>query len=304
MNGMMLLNVASETGVFEQYNDRVNLMEKVVFFGVPAMFLMLLAFVCYCKVEERRKTEHEQNGQEGEEGMNEPRIKNVFSENEDMHKNAIMNWRTHKYDDVHNMKVIGDGFRKSTVLMLQHVLVDNHDKKGDVLIFPIMFSANHVIEVYLKVIVSLQQRLLEIQAPPKLSHDIKQLLEECIANEKNIKGSIGEKKIKEKLNLTLVYIKELYSKIERIEVKGKGKVKVLHDMTFSRYANTSERKDPAPHFYIEMIENATIDVENLETMYLTIFNDLEDLINQYSWMEDEDNESRIIQHEALRDLMN
>lgn len=300
MNGMMLLNVASETGVFEQYNDRVNLMEKVVFFGVPAMFLLLLAFVCYIKVEERRKIEKEK---EGEDEMIKHEIKNVFSENEDMQKNAIMNWRTHKYDDVHNMKVIGDGFRKSTLLMLQQVLIDNHDKKGDVLIFPIMFSANHVIEVYLKAIVSLQQRLLEIQAPPKLSHDIKQLLEECIANEKNIKDSIGGKKIKEKLNLTLVYITELYSKIERIEVKNKGKVKIVHDMTFSRYANTSERKDPAPHFYIEMIENATIDVENLETMYLTIFNDLEDLINHYSWMDDDENASRLIQNEAMIDLM-
>lgn len=236
--------------------------------------------------------------------MDQRETESIFSENSNIQKNAIMNWRTDKNDDVHNMKVIGDGYKKSTLLLLRQVLIDNHDKKGDVLIFPIMFSANHVIEVYLKVIVSLQKKLLEIQAPPKLSHDIEQLLKECIANEKVLKDSIGEKEIKVKLNFTIVYIKELYSKIERIEVKNNGTVKHLHDMTFSRYANTSEKKNPPPHFYVEMIENATIDLENLEVIYLMIFNDLEDLINHYSWMDDDNNESRLIQHEALIDLMN
>jgi len=37
---------------------------------------------------------------------------------------------------------------------------------------------------------------------------------------------------------------------------------------------------------------------------MTIFNDLEDLINLYSSMDDSNNESRLIQHEALMDLMN
>jgi len=300
MNQMKLVALASEPVSFEQYTASVNFFEKVVYYGVPAMILFLIAFICYIKVEERRKLENEK---EGEDEMKKYEIKNIFSENEDMQKNAIMNWRTHKYDDIHNMKVIGDGFRKSTLLMLQQVLTDNYDKKGDVLIFPIMFSANHVIEVYLKVIVSLQQRLMEIEAPPKLSHDIKQLLEECVANEKVLKDSLGEKGIMEKLNLTLVYITELYSKIERIEVKSNGTVKHLHDMTFSRYANTSERKNPAPHFYVEMIENATIDVKNLEVIYQTVFGDLEDLINHYSCMDDDENASRLIQHEAMIDLM-
>ncbi|MDR4925950.1 hypothetical protein [Peribacillus simplex] len=85
-------------------------------------------------------------------------MKNVFSYNADIEKNAYLNWRTNRNDHIHNMIVLADGFMSAATLLAKQVLldnvdkIDNVDKKTDSLIFPILFNANHGIEVYLKAI--------------------------------------------------------------------------------------------------------------------------------------------------------
>ncbi|MGE1164457.1 hypothetical protein ACQJ0Y_14410 [Peribacillus simplex] len=79
-------------------------------------------------------------------------MNNVFSYNADIEKNAYLNWRTSKHDHIHNMIVLADGFMSAATLLAKQVLLDNVDKKADSLIFPILFNANHGIEVYLKAI--------------------------------------------------------------------------------------------------------------------------------------------------------
>lgn len=70
-------------------------------------------------------------------------MKDIFSYNNDIEKNAYMNWLTQRLSHIHNMIVVAEGFSNSTLLLVKEILKDNKDKKADNLIFPILFNANH-----------------------------------------------------------------------------------------------------------------------------------------------------------------
>jgi hypothetical protein len=42
-------------------------------------------------------------------------VKEVFSYNVDIHKNAYMNWRTDKHEHINNMIIIANGFMQSSL---------------------------------------------------------------------------------------------------------------------------------------------------------------------------------------------
>src|SRR5699024_7205560 len=99
-------------------------------------------------------------------------LKDIFSYNKDIEKNAYMNWRTQRFDQIQNMIVIAEGFRDSSLLLVEQILKDNTDKKADNLIFPILFNANHSIEVYLKAINWTQNKLLNKDDTFAKTHDL------------------------------------------------------------------------------------------------------------------------------------
>ena len=77
-------------------------------------------------------------------------MKNIFSCNADINKTAYMNWRTDKHDYIKNIITVADGFMESSLISAKEFVNDNYGKRADVVIFPILFNANHAIELYLK----------------------------------------------------------------------------------------------------------------------------------------------------------
>ena len=77
-------------------------------------------------------------------------MEKISSYNVDIDKTAYMNWRTRPHQPIHDMMIIADGYMKAAIMLAQDCLQDNMDKKADIVVFPILFSANHAIELYLK----------------------------------------------------------------------------------------------------------------------------------------------------------
>src|SRR5690625_1040840 len=103
-------------------------------------------------------------------------MKKVFSNNPDIRKNAYINWRTRKSEPIYNMIVIADGFMRSSIMLAEQVINDNRDKKADIIIYPILFSANHSIELYLKAITWTLNSILNNEKKIEGKHNIKQII--------------------------------------------------------------------------------------------------------------------------------
>lgn len=84
-----------------------------------------------------------------------------------------MNWRTEKHEPIHNMNVLAEGFFEGATLLIKTCLADNHDHKADGLIFPILFSMNQAVELYIKSICWSLGILLGYKEPFKADHDIR-----------------------------------------------------------------------------------------------------------------------------------
>ena len=119
------------------------------------------------------------------------------------------------------MIVIADGFMQSSLLTTKAVLEDNGDKKADIIIYPILFNANHSIELYLKAITWTLNILLNKPYKIEENHDIHQILQIVISrgDEFEKDNSERKKKIHELLEETKSYIDELFGKIESVDGK-------------------------------------------------------------------------------------
>lgn len=198
-------------------------------------------------------------------------MKKVFSYNADIDKNAYMNWRTSRFNQIHNMQVIAEGFFSSAITLAERILVDNHDKKADMLIFPILFNVNHSIEVYLKSICWTLNELLNTTDTFRTTHDLKKILGDVKELESRFEDKLNASNKIDKLES---YIVELYERIESKNAKGKP----LYDITFARYSLT---RDLEPQFYINELDNVVIDIENFVELFQEIFNDLNNLSLYY-----------------------
>lgn len=191
-------------------------------------------------------------------------MNDVFSSNNNFKKNAYLNWRTKKNDDLSNMIVIAEGYEEATFSLINSVLNDNHDNKADSLIFPILFNANHSMEVYLKNICWSLNRLLKKDETIKgnkfaFHHELDKHYQNMIALENEYQPNSNKKEFTDLNSHLNKYITELYSKTK--------------DITFPRYTLGKEN----PQFYVEELDNVTIDLENLKEMYTVIFNNLNQL---------------------------
>lgn len=193
-------------------------------------------------------------------------LKPIFSSNRDIYKNAYMNWRTSRYDEVENLKVIGEGFQDAAVTMLETLLQDNSLHQADSLIFPILYSIDQSIELCLKAILN-ELDLIEERKPGKnISHDIKGLYHTMVSRierkEKNIKGlQVSLKDLSD-------YIDELYEHIGREKPK----------LDFARYPFDTDRN---PHFYVCSTENVVIDLENLLERFNQMMHTLDGIYLKY-----------------------
>lgn len=201
-------------------------------------------------------------------------MKNIFSCNIDINKTAYMNWRTDKHDPIKNLLVLADGFMTSSLLLSKEALEDNYNKRADIIIFPILFNANHAIELYLKAIAWTLNALLKKQYKTEQGHNIKQIFNTVKSRvyefETDKERRLQFKKLTQNLSH---YIDELMEKISDKESK-----KNQNNMDFSRYPFDSKY---ITHFYIDTYTNVTVDLENLVKRLTEIGSNLKSIAEHY-----------------------
>lgn len=176
----------------------------------------------------------------------------IFKGNKDYANTAYLNWRTSDREDIGNLLVLAEGFLLSSVQLCQLCISDNHDKKADSLIFPILHNANHGIELYLKAMIWTLNKLngggLKIEG----NHNIQQMFLTVRSKIKSFKDNEWAKHFSTQSVVLEKYINELF---ELISGYGKG-----DNMDFSHYPITDKYEN---HFYIDSLDNIEIDLENL-----------------------------------------
>ena len=143
-------------------------------------------------------------------------MEKIFSYNSDIDKTAYMNWRTRQHQPIHDMIIIADGYMKAAIMLAQDCLQDNGDKKADIVVFPMLFSANHAIELYLKSINWSLNMLLNMKESFCGGHDIRQIWN--IVKKRMISFETDKDQRKQFKVMTKYlddYISELYDKIDK-----------------------------------------------------------------------------------------
>ncbi|MBV4438758.1 hypothetical protein [Clostridium tyrobutyricum] len=201
-------------------------------------------------------------------------MKDIFSYNVDINKNAYMNWRTNKHEHIKNMIVITKGFMMSSIILVEQILNNNRNKNADIVVFPILFNANHAIELYLKAITWTLNIILDKHEKIEGNHDIKQIFNVVCSRVNEFEKSKEKKEQFKKLTINLKdYLNELYIKIED---KSNGKYK--DNMDFSRYPFNTKYVN---HFYIDQFDNVVIDLENFLLRFTEIGTNLNTIAEHY-----------------------
>lgn len=200
-------------------------------------------------------------------------MKDVFSYNLDIHKTAYMNWRTDKNDPIGSMNAIANGYFQSALLLAKECLKNNLDKKADAVIFPMLFSVNHGIELYIKSICWSLNILLGHKSKYKENHNIRGLWDAVKQKIKELGYDNNEESFKEMTASLEAYIEELTSKIMKDDRET-----AYYNIDFSRYPINN--KDEY-HFYMKTYENVVVDLENFIQVFSDIGENLDCLAGYY-----------------------
>lgn len=216
-------------------------------------------------------------------------MNNVFSDNPNFRKNAFLNWRTRKGDDLSNMIVIAEGYKETTMAMLDSLLETNYDNRADAWIFPILFSANHSMEVYLKNICWSLNRLLKKDETQKgntflFNHELNKHYKKMMELENEYHPNSNKQEFNALNHRLNEYITELYSKTK--------------DITFPRYTSGTS----SPQFYVEELDNVVIDLENLKEIYTEIFKNLDQLAYHFMDLLEKEQEHKQLMDEQAHEL--
>lgn len=195
-------------------------------------------------------------------------MKKLFSSNGDIDKNAYMNWRTNHREPIQNMNVIAEGYFKSSLLLAECCLKDNNDKKADVLIFPMLFSINHAIELYEKSICWSLNILLGHRSSFKENHDIRGIWFTTKQKIKKFGFGIGyeETEFNGMIKPLELYLDELSKTIIDNDVNN-----AYHNIDFSRYPMNNHKEY---HFYLKTYKNIVVDLEH----FVVIFENINDCL--------------------------
>ncbi|ETZ19137.1 hypothetical protein [Pedobacter sp. V48] len=190
----------------------------------------------------------------------------IFSRNQDYTKIAFLNWRIDKWSDILNMLNIADGFMRSAIELAKFSANNNEDKAADILIFPVLTNANHGIELYLKAMTWMLNKIMAQEARIEGSHNIRQIYATVRAKIKTYGGSISIKDFNEKTENLDNYIEELFAKTNATPKNDK--------MDFSRYPLDQKYES---HFYVDQIGNVEIDLENFVVRFSETYESLKSL---------------------------
>lgn len=204
-------------------------------------------------------------------------MKELFSNNPDINKNAYLNWRTRHHQPIHNMMVLAEGYFDSSKLLTKCCLEDNTDKKADAVIFPILFSFNHGIELYLKSICWSLNLLLNYKSKYPKNHNIRGIWYSTKDKIQEFGFDIDRPK-QTFFNMVVIlerYIEEISNTIKR---EGSDINSAHHNIDFSRYPINNKEEY---HFYLQTFDNVVVDLENLLKLIEDINNCLHLLSNYY-----------------------
>ncbi|WP_346891224.1 hypothetical protein [Clostridium sp. UBA3887] len=201
-------------------------------------------------------------------------MKNIFSYNANINKNAYMNWRIDKHEYISNMIKIAEGYMKSSIILCEEMLGNNWRNDADIVIFPILFNANHAIELYLKSITWTLNILLKENRKIEGQHNIQQIFNTVKKRVDKYEETKERKRVfKELTNNLQEYIDELFGLIKTNSGKdNKDK------MDFSRYPFDQNYNN---HFYAETFDNVVVDLENFVQRFKEIGENLKMISEHY-----------------------
>lgn len=213
-------------------------------------------------------------------------MKKIFSYNSDINKNAYMNWRTNTHEPIQNMNVIAEGYFQSTILMAKSCLRNNENKDADALIFSMLFSVNHAIELYVKSICWSLNILLGYKSTFKENHDIRGIWLTVKQKIKEYGFGYGreETDFNQMINSLELYLDEISKAIMESDINN-----AYHNIDFSRYPTNNQGEY---HFYLKTYDNVVVDLENFVEVISEISENLNSLSNYYyglvveSWQRD------------------
>lgn len=208
-------------------------------------------------------------------------MKEIFSYNVDIAKNAYLNWQMQPKNTAYNLEIMAENFCKAADVLIDTILLDNSNKIGDSLIFPILYSIDHSIELYLKAIIREIELLTKGEPSNYSTHDIDSLFNNMMAQIKH--KEIKTKGLTKNFESLKKYIDELYRYISPNDATSKPP-----KIDFARYPiDTSGNA----HFYIQakIVSNANdthdtnvvVDIENLKKRYEEIKCSLAGIFNMY-----------------------
>lgn len=217
--------------------------------------------------------------------------KPIFSNNSDNNKNTYINWMISTYEEYLNTIVMAEGYSIAAIKLIEIFLEDNSLHQGDKVIFPILFSINQAIELYLKVTINEIEEINNKPVSKFKTHDIKLLFNDLISKIKKEEGD--SKKLNEFKENLESYITEIYEHISSDDSKGKGNF-----LDFTRYPTDNNKN---PHFYVKEMNNIIIDLENLLSRFKEIKENLEGLAWMYKSRLDYINECKLEYHLCFKE---
>ena len=169
-----------------------------------------------------------------------------FLENpHDQPKYSYLNWRMHGTNESCKYKEIGEGFFVSAIVQLERCLENNKDRKGDALIFSVLFNLTHALELYLKALIKLcEEKGITLSINTK-THNIIKLNNELKTNLQSANNG-----------LFLIGCKDFDFITKMIDYI----FSYTQDPTFARYPFDTRNNE---QFYVNSSKNIVIDMEKL-----------------------------------------
>lgn len=199
-------------------------------------------------------------------------MKDIFSYNADINKTAYVNWRIERNDSINNLIVIANGYMESAITLAKSLIQDNSYKRADILIFPILFNANHAIELYLKSIEWSLNKLLDNGQKIEKIHNIKQIFSTV---KKRVYQFEKDKEDRNTFNEMTEGVESYIEELDSIINKENNK---NNNMDFSRYPFDNNYRN---HFYVDEFRNVVVDIENFTTRFKEIGKNLDCISKHY-----------------------
>ena len=206
-------------------------------------------------------------------------MKKIFSYNPDIDKNAYMNWTTDRTQPRFNFILIAEGYFKAAISLAESCLSDNMDKKADLLIFPMLFTIDHAIELYEKSLCWSMNILLGYNSTFKSNHDIR-------GNWFTVKNKIkeygfGYGREENEFNKMIIGLEAYIDELSNLIKNDDNINDAYRNIDFCRYPLNNRNED---HFYLRTYENVVVDLENFVDVVNQIGNSLQRLAEYYYYL--------------------